>query len=86
MYNLSLGREKEAGKLVTEPGLLEQARKYGLVQKPPGQGWLLELPDPRAEQSGPLTVVSGSAQGVTVEFVQRDGQWLASKIYRKEKS
>jgi len=61
---------------------LEQARKYGLVQNPVGQGWVLNLNDPRAEQTGPLMIKSGPAAGVTVEFIERDGQWLISKIYK----
>ncbi|MCL6447695.1 MAG: hypothetical protein K6U04_06000 [Armatimonadetes bacterium] len=82
VYNLSTGREQEAAGLVVGAGVLEQAKKYGLVQNPPGQGWVLDLNDPRAEQTGPLTVQSGSAAGVTAEFIERDGQWLISKIYK----
>ncbi|MEW6275132.1 MAG: tetratricopeptide repeat protein [Bacillota bacterium] len=82
VYNLSTGREQEAAGLVAGAGVLEQARKYGLVQNPVGQGWVLDLNDPRAEQTGPLTVRSGPAAGVTVEFIQQDGQWLVSKIYK----
>ena len=83
VYNLSTGQEQEAAKLVADPGLVEQAKKSGLVQNPPGQGWVLDLNDPRAEQTGPLTVKSGPAAGVTVEFSERDGRWLVSKIYKK---
>ncbi|MEW6425082.1 MAG: FG-GAP-like repeat-containing protein [Bacillota bacterium] len=82
VYNLSIGREQEAAGLVAGAGVLEQARKYGLVQNPVGQGWVLDLNDPRAEQTGPLTLKSGPAAGVTVEFIQQDGQWLVSKIYK----
>jgi hypothetical protein len=84
VYCLSTGREKEAEKLVTSAGLLGQAKRYGLVQKPLGQRWLLTFKEALAEQTGPFTITGGPAAGVTVEFTPRNGQWLVGKIYRNK--
>lgn len=84
VYCLSTGKEKGAEKLVTSVSLLGQAKRYGLVQKPLGQRWSLTFKEALAEQTGPFTITSGPAAGVTVEFTQRNGQWLVGKIYRNK--
>lgn len=80
IYDLSTGRDDEAVKLVTHPELLDWARALVLTQEPVGQRWQLDLaaPGPSPEQRGPLTITSGPAAGVTVTFLEKDGQFLVN--------
>lgn len=78
VYAMSTGNEEAARELVTDPSLIGQAKALGLVQKPLGQGWMLELDDPGVERGGPLRILDGPAAGVTVEFQEADGSYLVS--------
>ncbi|MGB9661279.1 MAG: hypothetical protein ACPL5F_04585 [Moorellaceae bacterium] len=80
IYHLSLGREDQAAQWALEPGLVSQAKEWGLIQRPLGQRWLLELSDPAAEVQGPLTIASGPAAGIQVTFANREGKWLLKEL------
>ncbi|MGB9887129.1 MAG: tetratricopeptide repeat protein [Moorellales bacterium] len=80
VYQLSLGQEQQAAQWVVDRALISRAKEYGLVQRPLGQRWLLDLPDPAVEVRGPLTIVSGPAAGVRAIFVNREGKWLLKDL------
>ncbi|MDI6824336.1 MAG: hypothetical protein QME87_08275 [Bacillota bacterium] len=79
---LSTGAEARARELVADPPLVDEARRLGLVQLPPGQRWMLDFPDPAVETAGPLTILDGPAAGVTVSFVRRGDAWLMAGFSR----
>jgi len=80
VYCLSRGEEEKAAQWAVNPSLVARAKELGLVQRPLGQRWLLDLPDPAVEVRGPLTIVSGPAAGVRATFVNREGKWLLKDL------
>ncbi|MDA8097603.1 MAG: hypothetical protein RDV00_07395 [Clostridia bacterium] len=80
IYTLSNNKKDDAAKLVTKPGLVDEALKLGLVQKPLSAGWMLSLDHPETELKGPLIILDGPAVGVKVTFTQRNGQWLINGL------
>jgi len=80
VYALSTGQDAEAEKWVADKALVEKAKQMELVQNPLGQSWMLAFKDSAAERLGPLKIESGPAEGVEISFIEKDGQFLISKI------
>ena len=79
IYRLSTGDEAGAAGLLADPALIAKAKALGLVQAPLGQGWDTNL-DPQTECCGPIHILEGPPQQVTVLFTHYDRDWLISDI------
>ena len=79
-WNLSTGEESQAARLVTDKSLVQKAKDAGMVQSPPGQGWILDFTDETQLERGPFKILSGPATGATVSFKKVGSQWLISSI------
>ena len=85
IYALSTDDDAGATKLLADASLLGTAKRLGLTQRPLGQQWSTNL-DSMTVCCGPIHIFSGPEwhggppQPIVVTFVQRDGDWLISRI------